>query len=116
MEIRTRVTEEARARGFTAAELARHLGWYRSNVSAMDAGRRSVSLRALARLARLLGCGPADLLQICWEPERPIFAEPRLNERVAERDSRAQDGQEKGWVHAVQLAWIRHYSHKRRKR
>ena len=113
MRIRTRITTEARARGFTAAELARRLGWYRSNISAMDAGRRSVSLRALAKLGQLIGCSPSELLDVVRDVEPPPFSETRLNERLAERDRRAEDGQEKGWVHAVQLAWLRHYRRQR---
>ena len=106
----------AHARGLTAAEVARRLGWYRSNLSGMDAGRRSISLRTLARLSRLLGCSPGDLLEIsCW-PERPVFPRAQLNERLRERDRRNTDGLEKGWVHAVQLAWVRHYRAARRSR
>lgn len=107
MRIRTRITTEARARGFTAAELARRLGWYRSNLSAMDAGRRSVSLRVLAKLGTVLHCSPGDLLDA--GSESSVFRDARLNERVHQRDHRATDGQEKGWVHTVQLAWVRHY-------
>lgn len=116
MRIRTRITTEARARGFTAAELARRLGWYRSNLSAMDAGRRSVSLRVLARLAQQLGCSPSELLEVSSGSGRPIFTSARLNQHVQELEQAAEDGQEKGWVHAAQLAWLRHYRHARRQR
>ncbi|MBI2093884.1 MAG: XRE family transcriptional regulator [Candidatus Omnitrophica bacterium] len=114
MTIRTRITTEARVRGLTAAELAKRLGWYRSNISAMDAGRRSVSLRTLARLSEVLGCSPGELLEMNKEQEHPLFRQAKLNQRLIERDQRAVDGLERGWVNAVQLAWLRHYRHKDR--
>ena len=114
MRIRTRITTEARARGFTAAELARRLGWYRSNVSAMDAGRRAISLRNLARVSQLLGCSPGELLDTTMQSERPIFAQAKANQRLLERDRDADDGAEKSWVHATQLGWLRHYRARRR--
>lgn len=116
IRVRTRITEAARARGFTAAELARRLGWYRSNISAMDAGRRAVSLRTLARLSQLLACSPGELVEICRESARPLFPSARLNDRVSRRDRSASDGAEKSWVHAAQLAWQRHHGRTRRRR
>ena len=109
MAVRTRITAVARSRGLTAAELARRLGWYRSNLSAMDAGVRSVSIQALARVSRVLGCSPADLLEITWGQDSPVFARSSLNQRLQERDLGASDGLEKAWVHSVTLAWQRHY-------
>lgn len=41
--------------------------------------------------------------------ERPVFDRPRLNQLLAERERHAGDHSEKGWVHAVQLGWLRHY-------
>ncbi|MBI1992155.1 MAG: hypothetical protein HYS71_02820 [Candidatus Omnitrophica bacterium] len=43
----------------------------------------------------------------------PIFRQVRLCERLNERDRGARDGIEKGWVHDAQLAWQRHYVHRR---
>ena len=105
--IRTRITQEARARGFTAAELARRLGWYRSNLSAMDAGRRSISMRTLVRLSQVLGCSPTDLIEVSAKARGPLFRQQRLNARLAARDLGTLDGAENGWVHAAQLAWRR---------
>jgi DNA-binding Xre family transcriptional regulator len=107
MMIRTRIQAEAHARGFTVAELARRLGWYRSNLSAMDAGRRAISLRALSRVAALLGCSPGELIDD--SPEVRLFRDARVNARVRAWDQRAVDGEDKSWVSTVQLAWIRHY-------
>ena len=114
MGIRTRITAEAKAHGMTAAELARRLGWYRSNLSAMDAGRRTVSIRALARLSEILGCGPGDLLELSREAKTPLFRDARLNARLQERDAESPDGAEKGWLHAAQFAWRRHYAGRKR--
>ena len=99
----------ARQRGTTAAELARRLGLYRSNLSAMDAGTRAVSLRTLGRLAQALGCAPGDLLEVTWGSGTAVFRRHALNRRLEERDLGVPDGVERGWVHAGLLAWQRHY-------
>ncbi len=92
----------------TAAEVARQLGFYRSNFSAMDAGSRSVSVKTLARVSKVLGCSPGDLIEVHWEPEGPIFRNRLLQQRMEKRDYSTPDGLERGWVHAVLLAWQRH--------
>lgn len=109
MNIRTRIGAEARARGLTAAEVARRLGWYRSNLSAMDAGRRAVSLKALGRAAELLACSPGDLLEAAGESVGPVFRSAQETTRLRERDLGTPDGADRSWVHAAQLAWRRHY-------
>ena len=109
MPIRTRITQMARERGTTASEVARRLRLYRSNLSAMDAGRRSVSLRTLDRIAACLGCSPGELLALDEGARRPVFGRSELNARLAARDARLTDGTERTWVHVVLLAWQRHY-------
>ena len=109
MRVYTRITAMARARGLTAAEVARRAGLYRSNLSAMDGGNRAVSLRTLARVARVLSCSISDLLEVHEGSEAPVFRGLALNRRLSERDLGAPDGLETGWVHAVQMAWRRHY-------
>ena len=113
MDIRTRITAVARARGLTAAEVARRLGGYRSNLSAMDAGTRSVSLRALARIAQILDCSPGDLLEAGGAAQTSVFRQSRLNRRLEARERAHPDGTEKGWVHTTLLAWQRHYRGRR---
>jgi DNA-binding Xre family transcriptional regulator len=93
----------------TAAEVARRIGGYRSNLSAMDAGKRSVSLRSLARISEVLGCSPGDLLEVSRRTEAPVFRQSRAEAGLRARDLGASDGTDKGWVHAVQIAWHRHY-------
>jgi DNA-binding Xre family transcriptional regulator len=93
----------------TVAEVARRSGLYRSNLSAMDAGRRAVSLRLLERLGRLLACSPGELLEGNWTPQRPLFRRPALERALEARDRGLTDGLERGWVHTTLLAWQRHY-------
>src|SRR3990167_11264453 len=89
MPIRTRITEVARERGWTAARVARHLGLYRSNLSAMDAGRRSVSLQALNRIAECLGVSPSDLIEATPTAEETSSAYSSwLKHRIQERESK----------------------------
>ena len=109
MGTRTCIRALAKSRGMTAAEVARRLGLYRSNLSAMDAGRRAVSLRLLERLARALACSPGDLLDVRGDAETALFRHATANRQVAQRDAALSDGAERGWVHRVLLAWQRHY-------
>ncbi len=99
----------ARERGMTAADVARRLKLYRSNLSAIDAGRRSLSLRALGRIADVLSCSPGELLERVDAVGRSVFRQSHLNVRLAERDATLVDGAERTWVHATLLAWQRHY-------
>ncbi|OGX13320.1 MAG: hypothetical protein A3I71_06560 [Omnitrophica WOR_2 bacterium RIFCSPLOWO2_02_FULL_63_16] len=101
----------ARQRGMTAAELARRLGLYRSNLSAMDAGTRSVSLKTLARIAGALSCSPGDLLEIGGLSEPRVFRGKTLNRLLVARDQQTVDGADRAWTHAALLAWQRHYRH-----
>ena len=109
MQIRTRIQLVARQRGMTVADLARKLGLYQSNLSAMDAGKRSVSIRMLARLARSLDCSPVELLEVRSEADAPVFRQPLLNQRLAEREAATPDGSDRTAVHRLLWAWQRHY-------
>ena len=109
MQIRTCIGRIAKERGTSPAELARRLRLYRSNLSAMDAGRRAISLKALSRLAGELGCSPGELLEEHQPGERGVFRATTLNEKLTAREAGLADGSERGWVHVVLLAWQRHY-------
>ena len=109
MTTRTRITAVARARGSTAAAVARRLGLYPSNISAMDAGTRAVSLRALARIAQVLDCGVADLIETDRGTNQPLFQQRGLSDRLRARELAVVEGAERGWMHSVMLAWQRHY-------
>lgn len=110
MEIRTRIKEVAHERGFTAAQAARENGFYRSNLSSMDAGKRSVSLGLLWKLSETLGCGLDDLIETSRFAPKPLFRRGAVMKRLLERDLGAQDGSKKQWLHRVWLAWRRHYA------
>lgn len=109
MRIRTRIASIARERGMTAAEVARKLGLYRSNLSAMDAGRRTISLRKLGEIAKFLNCSPSDLIEASEGEEALPFRNQKLIRQIEERERSFPDGTERGWVHNVLLAWQRHY-------
>ncbi len=111
--VRTRIRQVARQRGFTAREVARGVKCYPSNLSAMDAGRRPVSLRTLARIARWLGCSVGDLVEDSWGSERPVYRRRALTNRLATREEAALDGTDRAWVHAAMLAWQRHAGFRR---
>lgn len=109
MVTRTCIKQMARQRGMTVAEVARRLRWYPSNLSAMDAGTRAVSLKALARVAELLGCSPADLVEVVPPPEPPAFRKQRMAQWIQMREQETPDGVDRSWTHAALLAWQRHY-------
>ena len=109
MQIYTRITTIAKERGSTAAEVARGLKLYRSNISAMDAGRRSVSLQLLSRIAEFLGCSPTDLIEVRSSHKKEPFRNRELLQRLEQRAFDIPEGSERGWVHRVLLTWQRHY-------
>lgn len=114
MPIRTRITEAAQQRGLTAAEVSRKLKLYPSNISAMDSGRRSVSVHLLERVAHVLGCSVSDLLETKAVTERALFPN-RMMKRLRELDESGEDGADKTWIHRTLFVWQRHYL-KNRKR
>jgi len=109
MTIRTCIRRAAWERGRTVSEVARRLGLYRSNLSAMDAGRRTASLRTLSRIAAILGCSPGELIERAPDGPPTVFRTKALNAKLAAREAALVDGTDRSWVHAVLLAWQRHY-------
>jgi hypothetical protein len=86
---------------------------YPSNLSAMDAGRRRVSLQALSRVAEFLNVSLGDLLELVKGSDPAPFRRQKLIRKLAERDAGVPDGAERGWVHQALLAWQRHYQKRR---
>lgn len=109
MGVRTQIKTVAHQRGWTVAALGRRLKLYPSNLSAMDAGTRAVSLKTLGRIAHVLDCEPGDLLERSATSSQSVFADSTLNAKLLERQRRLADGEERAWVHATLLAWQRHY-------
>ena len=109
MPLRTRIALTARQHGMTSAEIARKLHFYPSNLSAMDAGKRSVSLKTLGRIARILDCSLLDLVEVYPDSEQHLFRDKILLQKLRQRDLGSVDGSSKGWIHANLLAWQRHF-------
>jgi DNA-binding Xre family transcriptional regulator len=107
--IKTRITAVARERGMSAAELSRKLGLYRSNVSAMDAGKRAASLKLLSKIAALLHCGVDDLIEPIEPRPVQVFQDKKLNHGLEDTENALKDGTERGWVHKALLSWQSHY-------
>lgn len=114
MPTQTRIRAVARERGLSASEVARRLGMFKSNLSALDAGKRSISLQALDRIAKLLRCSVSDLIETSPPRQNPLFSSPVLLDSLKQRDLGVPDGTERLWVHKVLLAWQRHYRQARR--
>lgn len=116
MTVQTRIKEACKERGWTVKEVARRLGLYSSNLSAMDAGTRSVSLRLLSRIAEFLDCSLGDLLEVAWGAKRDPFGQSDLALQLKMRDLGTPDGLERQWVHNTLLSWQRHYQTARPRR
>lgn len=102
------IVRMAHERGMKASEVASHLALYRSNLSLMDSGKRSVSLRTLTRIADFLGCSPSDLIVVRSAKEGPLFRRMRTREILKRKEEACRDGEDKSWVHHVLLNWQRH--------
>ncbi len=113
--VRTNVKEEAALRGMTLTEVAKKVGFYLSNLSAMDSGKRTISLKRLAKIAAFLHCSVGDLILNSKE-EKKIFREVALNDLLEQIESSHEDGTDKSWVPKVMMAQKRHYAKARAKR
>lgn len=90
-------------------EVAKKLGFYLSNLSAMDSGRRAISLKRLAKIAAFLHCSIGDLI-VNSGGEKKIFREEVLNDLLERIEASQEDGTDKSWVPKVMLAQKRHYA------
>ena len=105
--MRFRIKECAHEQGLRLGEIARKLRIPLSNLSAINSGSRSVSLRLLARIAKLLNSSVADLLD---EPAGSVaFKTPGLGRVVTRIEGENPFGTDKAWVHRVMLAQRGHY-------
>lgn len=107
-KVRTRIGEAAKERGWSQARLARALGLYPSNLSLMDRGRRSVSLKSLSRIAQFLDVSVSDLITVSPREENHPFPNETLNQLLLQK-IRTSPRKDKRWLHATMLAWQKHF-------
>lgn len=102
-----RIKELSHEQGMRMGELAHSLKMPLSNLSAINAGYRSVSLPLLTRIAKRLGCTVPEL----FEEEKPAsaFRNVRLEQAVRQLEASNPFGIEKGWVHRLNFALERHF-------
>jgi DNA-binding Xre family transcriptional regulator len=110
VKMRLYIKETARERGWTLARLGRKLGVCRANMSAINSGRRGVSLAILIRISRLLDCRIDELVKETY-PE--VFANKKLTAAIGIIEHNAGLNLDKSWVHRIILAHKEHYEKKR---
>lgn len=112
--VRTDVRRVASLRGMTLSDVSRGLEIYLSNLSAMDAGKRSVSLKKLSKIAQFLHCSVGDLI-VNSGREGGLFQKKALDKAVRRIEESYEDGTDKSWVPKVTLSFMRHYARSRKK-
>lgn len=109
MERGLRIKEVAKERAMTLMAIAKKLGIYRSNMSAIASGSRGASLAMLKEMCYILDCGLDELVFPGRKPfifkNKAIQAELDLLEKIN------YDGADKTWVNKVMLAGLRHFKH-----
>ena len=90
------------------SEIAKRLRMPLSNLSAINSGSRSVSIRLLSRIAELLNCSAPELFE---ESESSgIFRQLGLDQEIARIEMSNPMGTDKAWVHRLMLANRDHYA------
>jgi transcriptional regulator with XRE-family HTH domain len=107
MEKGLRIKEISRECGVTLNSLAKKLGIHRSNMSAIASGARGISLSALKKISRILGCGVDELILPQVRP--PVFKDKKSQEMLARIEQDNYDGMDKTWVNRLMSAWNIHY-------
>ena len=102
-----KLKEIARERGVTLSAIARHFKMHRSNMSAIAAGERGVSLRFLRRLCAYLSCGMDELVGDAQE--MTVFKETAAEAALRAREAGNFDGMDKTWVNQLMLGQRVHY-------
>lgn len=106
-DMRFRIKEYAHEQGLKLGEVAGKLRIPLSNLSAINSGSRTVSLRLIARIAKLLDCSVSDLLD--EQSDAVAFRDAGLDQRVAQIEEKNSFGADKAWVHRIMLARQSHY-------
>ena len=102
-----RIKEYAYEQGMRLGDVARKLRMPFSNLSAIAAGRRNVSIRLLGRIAGLLNCSISELFE--EEGRKPVFRSERLDQALLEIEEANPFGIEKGWIHRLTLTQQKHF-------
>jgi len=101
-------------RGMSLSFIAKKLGIYPSNMSAIASARRGVSLSVLRQIAGLLDCSLDELTG--RREATAVFRNKTADLRVKEIQNSNFNGMDKKWVDHVMLAHIHHYRAAKRMR
>lgn len=112
MKMILRIKEQAGERGMALSAIAKKLGIYRSNMSAIASGSRGVSLKMLKKISHILDCGIDDLIGHKKHP--PIFKNRKLESVLNNIEKANYDGIDKTWVDRLMFAQKIHYGVVRR--
>jgi len=102
----------AKERAVTLMSIAKKLGTYRSNISAIASGKRGVSLDMLIRIGHILDCGLDELVSLSGKSN--VYKNKMLEGRIDKIIEANYNGTDKTWVDNIALAGLRHFSNARR--
>ena len=109
-----KIKEAAKERGLTLVNIAKKLGIYRSNMSAIASGARGASLKMLNKVCRILDISLDELVKA--EERHFIFNTGKLEAALDNIEKSNYDGIDKSWVDRVMLAQKAHYKKARKAR
>lgn len=98
-----RIKEACHSRGYKVAELCKKLGFYKSNISLIDSGKRSLSISKLERIVKFLGCSFNDVISTSKTYREP-YDNPEMNRKIALIQNAPYQKEDKAWVFNVFFA------------
>ena len=107
MKNRLNIKKIAKERGMTLVEVARKMGIYRSNMSAIASGARGISLDMLKKMCLILDCSIDELVKEHKEPT--VFVQNEVQNELEKIDKSSNNGADKTWVNLLMLATMNHY-------
>lgn len=107
-----RLKQIAKERGIKLISIARKIGLYRSNLSAIASGRRGVSLRKLIKICQYLNCSLDEL--IFYDASVNVY-DKKMEEKLSSIEKQNFDGMDKSWVNKLMAAQTMHYKKARNK-
>lgn len=102
----------AKERAVTLMSIAKKLGIYRSNMSAIASGKRGVSLDMLIKIGHILDCGLDELVTLSGRSS--VFKNKNIEDKLNKIIEANYDGMDKTWVNNIVLAGLRHYGNAKR--